>query len=620
MKILKLLSICFALSLCLTACDDDDNEVPGEGNAVNVPQVAVAFDKEEMTVLKNAGEIQIPVVLAQAAEGPVRLTIAVKEQTDNTAAEGIDFDLKEKVITIAKGNTIGYVSLTLYDNNKADTDKSFALEIKNVYDYGKAADTKQNCTVHIVSNAFAEFQYANRETYEAAGTYQIPLIITGEIKTATTLTVRVKEGGTALEGTHFTIPNTQITIAPGATSANIEIALVDDKDANNDRWFDLEITEIQGSNAIIGSQKICRITIISEEVAKSVAFEKTAYFVQEGQDISIPVFLDKAPAVGEEKVQVTVSIKSTSTAIEGTDFTIENKVIEFVPGQKMENIVIHAIENTIIDADRSFELFIKAAAGANLSIPDACTVTIQNNDFPVFAQETYTVEEDFGEWTIPVTLSQAPTTDITLNIACNTLDESAIEGAHFTYNPEVVIKAGETTGNIVLNIGYQLEWLGIPTFTVSPVGINGSSWTIATPQTTVQLTQCSYRKLVGNWMFTCDSPSEVKSPTATIITPNQFKKSYTCQTNFVGNETYTWHMNYNEATEAITVVLNEEMGDSQGAALILWSSQQQNSLPTNWQGDNTLKINTDDFLCVAKVGFSWLGGWYQTNIRLERNE
>lgn len=501
MKILKLLSICFALSLCLTACDDDDNEVPGEGNAVNVPQVAVAFDKEEMTVLKNAGEIQIPVVLAQAAEGPVRLTIAVKEQTDNTAAEGIDFDLKEKVITIAKGNTIGYVSLTLYDNNKADTDKSFALEIKNVYDYGKAADTKQNCTVHIVSNAFAEFQYANRETYEAAGTYQIPLIITGEIKTATTLTVRVKEGGTALEGTHFTIPNTQITIAPGATSANIEIALVDDKDANNDRWFDLEITEIQGSNAIIGSQKICRMTIISEEVAKSVAFADVSYSVQEGQILFIPIALDKAPAAGEEEVVVTLSIKTAnSTAIENTDFTIETKEIRFIPGQKESEIKITTIPNNEVDADRDFELSIKAVTGANMGTPDICKVSIKNDDFPSFDTSVSEVKEGMGNYPIEITIPAVDRERI-LKITTETTGNNP-ENFFKNIPTEIVVpaRAEKVSFQINIDIDRNVDIDDLPTLIINLTEVD--HFILETPiSKTLQLKGWPYRRCWGNYTF-----------------------------------------------------------------------------------------------------------------------
>lgn len=603
MKILRLLSIWFALSLCLTACDDDDNnEVPGNGSTPTVPQVAVSFDKEEMTVLKNAGEVQLPVVLAEAAEGPVRLTVAVKEQTDGTAEEGIDFDLKEKVITIAKGSTIGYVNLMLYDNSKADSDKSFVLEIKNVYDYGKAADTKQNCTVRIVSNAFAEFQYANRETAEAAGTFQIPLLISGEIKTATTLTVRVKEGGTALEGTHFTIPNPQITLAPGATAANVEIALIDDKDANEDRWFDLEIVEIQGSNAIIGSLNICRLTIVSEEVAKAVAFEKTAYSVEEGEEIRIPVLLDKAPAIGEDKVLVTISLKSNGSAIEGTDFTIENKVLEFAPGQKVEDIVIHTIPNDQLDADRSFELYIKAAAGANLSTPDACTVTIQNNDFPVFAQESYSVEEAMGKFTIPFTLTEAPTSDITLNVVCEPIDNSAIEGTHYTLETsEVVVKAGETTGNIVLNIGHTSEWGNTPVFKTTVTGMNGINWDITPSPVTTELQQSTYRKLLGQWQLT--SKFGVTSATVSLSceTDANFNKILSMKGIYAENREDTFHLTFDPKTHAIQVILGENVTPTSSVKFGRWPDAATAPVPVSLSAD----LNT---LTWAEVGY--LGGYF----------
>lgn len=499
MKILNLLWILSLSLFTFVACDDDDNVTP-EPNTGVVPQVAVSFDKEEVTVLKNAGEVQIPIVLAEEAEGNVRMTVAVKQQTNNTAEEGIDFDIKEKVITIEKGNKIGYVTLTLHDDSKTNADKSFALEIKNVYGYGKAGESKQNCTVRIVSNAFAEFQYANRETYEAAGTYQIPVIIQGEIKNTTTLTVRVKEGGTALEGTHFTIANSQITCEPGTTTANIEVNLVDDTEANADRWFDLEITQIEGSNAIIGSQKICRLTIISEEVFKSVFFSAEKYNVKEGQNLQIPVRLDKAPATGESDVEVTFSVKvANSTAIEGEDFIIEEKTLYFVPGQMENDLVIKTLDNDLIDEDKTIEISFRAAIGANIGTPAICEVTIENEDLPAFKQTAYEIEEALGDFVLPVELPAIQPSDAHLIIKV-VAGEAAKEGKHFTLTtPEVVIPAGETKGEVHVNIGHDLEWTSTPEFKVYVEEINGVLFEENICSATISLIQSTYRKLIGTW-------------------------------------------------------------------------------------------------------------------------
>ena len=197
-------------------------------------------------------------------EDPVDATIA---------EEGIDFNIEEKVVNIAAGDTVGYVVVDVLDDGKANNDKSVNFTIKSVYGAGVKAEANQSFTLQITSNAFVEFQYENRETTEGAGTYVIPMLVSGNMEEQTTIQVRVKEGGTAQEGTHFTIETPTLTLEPGATSASIEIALTDDEEANADRWFDLEIVSVDGSNAIVGTRSICRVTIVSEEVLKYISFE-----------------------------------------------------------------------------------------------------------------------------------------------------------------------------------------------------------------------------------------------------------------------------------------------------------------------------------------------------------
>ena len=219
MKVFKLLWILFALSVCFVSCDDDDddNGMGNEGTQA-VPQVAVSFEKEGISVLKNAGEVQIPLVLAEAPEGTVKLTVGVKEETGTVASEGIDFDIKEKVISIEKGVKVGYVTVVILDNGKAETDRAFTLELKSVYGYGKKAETAQTCKISIMNNAFAEFEKTSWVTYESAATEsapedwkatcRIPILITGVIAEPSTIVVQAKDE-TAHEYYNFTIASNE---------------------------------------------------------------------------------------------------------------------------------------------------------------------------------------------------------------------------------------------------------------------------------------------------------------------------------------------------------------------------------------------------------------------------
>lgn len=624
MKIWKLISV-LLLACMVGACDDDPaGEEENGGASVNTAgQAKASFGYESKTVLKNAGEILVPVRLEAPVNQAVKITFSAQQSDENTVArEGIDFDIPEKVVTIATGDTTGYLNVVVLDNGKAEEDRVIVLNMVGVYD-GQASGIK-TCSLHIVNNAFVEFQYKNRETYEAAGSYKVPVLVTGEIRETTTFTVRVKEGGTALEGTHFNLPETSFTLEQGATSAEVEIELIDDTEANEDRWFDLEIVNVTGSNATVGKAiSVCRVTIISEEVFKSVAFGAASFTVEEGKTLQIPVTLDKAPKSGEADVLVTFSVKiANSTAVEGEDFTIAEKQLAFVPGQKEAELVIETTHNDLINTDKVIELSIKAADGANIGTPDVCLVTILNNDFPAFEQTNYTVEEDYGKIVLPVSLPAVQPENVILKVKVVSV-EKATDGKHYTLTSgEVIIPQGETAGNVELNIGHDLTWEGTPIFKVVIEEANEVKLEDGAHATTISLTQCAYRKLLGTWNFKSDSPNNINSPCVTTISVDEFNKSYKCEAKIRTEWEYvhSWRMTYNKDTEAITVVLLEDMLSNPHVVFRLWGASTQSTLSTTWNGDNILNLNVGgDFLCggADDGNVYW---WFAGNVRMERME
>lgn len=612
MKTWKLISM-LLLAFVIGACDDDPAGEEGnrEGAETEIlGQASVFWGYESKTVLKNTGQISVPVKLERAVGKAVKVTVAVQQSDEETIArEGVDFDIPEKVVTIPAGDTLAFLAVNLLDNGKVETDRKIVLNLTGVYD-GKIT-SPQTCSLHIVNNAFVEFQYKNRETYEAAGSYKIPVLVTGDIQEATTFTVRVKEGGTAMEGTHFTLPQTLFTLEKGATSAEVTIELVDDTEANADRWFDLEMVSVNGSNAVVGkSGSVCRVTIISEEVLKSVAFGATEYSVEEGKDLHIPIVLDKAPASGEADVEVTFSVKvANSTANEGEDFSIIEKTLRFIPGQKEDELVISTVDNELINENKTIELSFKAAVGANIGTPDICRVTILNNDFPVFKQAAYTVEEDYGDFVLPVELPAEQPADVHLIVKVFA-KETAKEGKHFTLiSQEVIIPAGQTDGEVNINIGHELEWTGTPEFKVYIEEIDGIVLGENICSTTISLTQCTFRKLLGNWQVSFTSAIGADAATAPFIlnfvvkTDADFNKLITCSGSWTKNTVwqFTSHLAYNPDTKKISAVTNEVVmtqrpfGDTKDIKFYSYSTPSALS----WDA-----VNNGDY-----TELSWSGYW-----------
>ena len=161
MKLTKYLFILSMLFIGFVACDDDENEDPQGGNGSGTAEkVAVSFAETGRTALRNGGQVQIPIRLEKATTETVRVNIGVEAPVDATIAEeGIDFNIEEKVVNIAAGDTVGYVVVDVLDDGKANNDKSVNFTIKSVYGAGVKAEANQSFTLQITSNAFVETNY-----------------------------------------------------------------------------------------------------------------------------------------------------------------------------------------------------------------------------------------------------------------------------------------------------------------------------------------------------------------------------------------------------------------------------------------------------------------------------
>ncbi|MDE6451022.1 MAG: hypothetical protein K2L23_01790, partial [Odoribacter sp.] len=300
MKTWKLISVLF-LAFMLGACDDDPAEE--EINGGGVPgQVDVAWGYESKTVLKNSGQVNVPLKLERAVNSTVKITVeAEKGDAATVAREGIDFNIPEKVVTIPAGDTIAYLALDLLDDEKAGTDREIKLKITGVYGGGKVGELRTT-SLFIVSNAFVEFEKGKWETWESAAVETsseeirnsrfIPLVVTGELTETVTVVLEVTDSS-AIEPTHFTVEK-ELTLTPGTTRMNVEVKPVDDEEMNEDRIFILRIKEIRGGNLVIGkTTPSCEVKILSEEILRSLSWGRISMEITDKEEtiLSIQVSL-----------------------------------------------------------------------------------------------------------------------------------------------------------------------------------------------------------------------------------------------------------------------------------------------------------------------------------------
>lgn len=560
MKTWKLGMLLLLLSFGLGACDDDEkNGLEDNGNSGTVAELAVTgFGYEAKTVLKNTGRLAIPVVLDKKAAAIVKVTVGVKASTtENAAREGMDFNIEEKVVNIPVGDTVGFVNVDILDNKEADGDREFEVVLTGVFGGGKANTTKQNCRISVVSNSFVEFEKAGWVMYESSASEQakpewqnsrfVPLVITGEITEASTIVLGVRDN-TASEYIHFELKDHEVSVQPGDKRVMVEVLPVDDDEANDDRDFELYIKEIRGGNLTVGKNNLSsKVTIISEEVRKTVSFESVTVVkvADDVRELLIPVIIDKIP---DSDVKVRVAASSLSTAGADVDYVIETPEVVIDQTRRAE-IKVRILGNNEVDADRQLILQLRSAEGDNAFLSEtesALTVDIVNNDFPAFEAATLEVEED-SESKLQITIPA-------VNRERQMKFEIESGSKYFTVaSVSVTIPAGANIAELPVKISYDLDFPSTAEEAVIRL-TEVDGFVMPEPvETTLKMVECQYRKMLGTWDLSC-TPDNC-NPTCVVtvkggrneeeILKNWNKKLVCEAANLISGFTLWYYINWN---------------------------------------------------------------------------
>ena len=128
-----------------------------------------------------------------------------------------------------------------------------------------------------------------------------------------------------------------------------------------------------------------------------IAFtSSTASVGEESGSLEIPVLLtSKSGMTATAEIEVVADAEGT-TAIEGTDYTIENKTLSFSGLEgATQKIKINIVDNDVFSGNKTFKIRLKDGGSVKLGAAKTCTITIQDNEHPLaFILGTYGASAD----------------------------------------------------------------------------------------------------------------------------------------------------------------------------------------------------------------------------------
>lgn len=453
----------------LAACNDDGSE----GGAAVTPGDA-CFTDTLFTEMETAGVIQVGITLSKPA--PRDYTIEVASSYENDVVEGVDYILASTKVEVEQGATEAFAEIELIDNKEADPGRYLELRIMDAG--GGNVVEPSRCRINILddeSQCAVAFVEKGIRVYENEGEVVLPIRLEG---TPSGKTVRFwveRTGGSAVEDEDFTVKTSawEFELTAENDSTAIVLEVMDDDVFTGDRSIVYEIVEVQGAELLTGSSD-CRVDILDNDIAAT--FTTANLTVEEsGEFIYVPVQLTNS---FNTNVTLNIAVADNSTAVEGTDFTMEKTVV--VPaGRTTAQLQVNVLDKDGVTDDRLLVLEITGDTEGSVIVGEqnTCSVSILECDATLsFATTSFDlVSSDAGASTT-VSLSQALQHDVTFSLSSS--DTYVFSGEQATYT----IPTGETSVEVTWTLTPpSLEYENVWTLTVADVyGASGNPTAEAT--------------------------------------------------------------------------------------------------------------------------------------------
>ena len=184
---------------------------------------------------------------------------------------------------------------------------------------------------------------------------------------------------------YFELPARTVTIARGAASASFELTATEDDDSD-----DKTLTLSFGALPVIASRgrvRMTKVTIVDPDPASlTVAFERDAYQVQEGESVEVAVALSGA-------ADRDLAIPLVTDPASG-DFRLAETAVTVPRGERRGTLTFSARRDEDADDETVTLSFGMLPAGLTASIPRTTEVQVLDSALAVsFAAPTYSVEE-----------------------------------------------------------------------------------------------------------------------------------------------------------------------------------------------------------------------------------
>ena len=430
----------------------------------SIPDSSIQKSKSVITILDNDQYyLTIDDQTVNEADGTATLTVTLDRALpalltvdystlNQSATNSNDYQETSGTLTIASGALTGTITVPINDDQTAEDLETFLINLINPQSTGGDVSlTKSQGQISITDNDQAGISIHDVVINE--GVSYVLVTITLDQPAETEINVGYSTSGqTATSSVDFRSTSGTLTFAPGETSKQITVSLINDNLVEADETFlvTLDLNNQQNSADVQLADSQGVVTIKETDQAHMYI-----------QDVSVDESTSTAVVIVylDYYMDTVFSVDYTTadlTAVSPDNYQATSGTLTFNLNQKQQAVYVPIIDNSLIDDDKSFLINLSnlvVSGNRNVTLSDnQSEVTILNDDYNGrFSIDDLSVDESVGMANITVSLSQPAETTVSVDFTT--------EGTTWAIAPDDYLNQ---SGTLTFNPGDQYKTISIP--------------------------------------------------------------------------------------------------------------------------------------------------------------
>ncbi len=379
----------------------------------------VSFPSSRSDVAEGAGTHNVTLNLSPAPNRNITLNYTASSLTwpaigvFSTTVSGSDYEPLSGRLTVLAGATTATIPVTIIDDGAHESKEWLRLTVQGGGGYTTSHRVSEFSNIFIIDDdpqIDVSFASAAQSVVEEAGTRDVTVNLVPAPTADITLGYSV--GGTATAGADYTALSGTVAVSGGAATATIPVTILDDSDAEGEETVVLTLTGTEGHRKV--NPKTHTLTIAASDGLPTMTSASFATAAQSAGDEAgtrdVTVNLNPAPASN-----ITLNYRVGGTATSSSDYTALSGTVAVSAGAVTATIPVTLLADNVQEDRETVVLTLVAGAGYKLASPGRHTLTFGTVPKVTFANPAGSISESAGTYQVPVRLSPAPPSGITVS-------------------------------------------------------------------------------------------------------------------------------------------------------------------------------------------------------------